>query len=47
VRTLIPSQIADWSPAPSPDGASIAFVCPQNLWYPSEGRLGVWIGALR
>lgn len=46
-QNLIPPQISCWSPAPSPNGANIAFIGPQNLWYPSEGYSGVWIEAIR
>ncbi len=47
VQNLILPQIATRDPAPTPNGANVAFVCPENLWYPSINRLGIWIGALR
>lgn len=46
-QNLILPQISDWDPAPSPNGADVAFVCNENLWYPSFNRLGIWIGSLR
>ena len=47
VQNLILPQIATRDPAPTPNGANVAFVCPENLWYPSINRLGIWIGTLR
>ncbi|MGH7738637.1 MAG: TolB family protein [bacterium] len=47
VQNLILPQISDWDPTPSPNGADVAFVCNENLWYPSYNRLGIWIGSLR
>ncbi|HVM32976.1 MAG TPA: WD40 repeat domain-containing protein [bacterium] len=47
VQSLILPQISDWAPTPSPDSANVAFVCTENLWYPSINRLGIWIGTLR
>ena len=47
VECLLLPQISDWDPAPTPNGANVAFVCGENLWYPSMNRLGIWIGTLR
>lgn len=47
VENLIPSQIASRSPVPSPDGAKVAFVSSQGLWYPSGNRTGIWVAVLR
>jgi hypothetical protein len=46
-QTLLLPQISDKCPAPTPNGANVAFVCTENLWYPSMNRLGIWIGTLR
>jgi Tol biopolymer transport system component len=47
VQSLLLPQISDWDPAATPNGANVAFVCGENLWYPSMNRLGIWIGTLR
>lgn len=46
VVNLIPAQISNHSPAISPDGAKLAFVASEGLWYPSFGHC-IWVALLR
>ncbi len=46
VLNLIPAQISDHAPAISPDGAKLAFVSSEGLWYPSLGQ-SLWVALLR
>jgi len=46
LETLISPQLSHRSPAASPDGAKIAFVASQGLWYPISGT-GVWVAMVR
>ncbi len=43
---LIPAQISNHAPAISTDGAKVAFVAGDGLWYPSSGQ-GLWVALLR
>jgi hypothetical protein len=45
-HSLIAPQLAHRSPAPSPDGAKVAFVASQGLWYPFQGT-GIWVAMVR
>lgn len=44
---LLPPQIATQAPAIASDGAKVAFVAGEGLWYPSFGKNGIWVAALR
>jgi len=44
---LLPPQIATQSPAVASDGVKVAFVAGEGLWYPSFGKNGIWVAALR
>ncbi|HTC20836.1 MAG TPA: hypothetical protein VK859_08310 [bacterium] len=46
VVNLIPAQISNRAPALSTDGAKIAFVSGDGLWYPSQNQ-GIWVAILR
>lgn len=47
VQDLIAPQVSHHSPALSPDGVKVAFAGRSGLWYPSSGRLGIWVAVLR
>jgi len=44
---LLPPQISTRSPAVASDGVKVAFVAGEGLWYPSFGKNGIWVAALR
>jgi Tol biopolymer transport system component len=46
VVNLIPAQLSNHAPALSTDGAKIAFVSGDGLWYPSLNQ-GIWVALLR
>jgi hypothetical protein len=46
VVNIIPAQISNHAPALSSDGAKLAFVSGEGLWYPSPNQ-GIWVALLR
>ena len=46
VVNLLPAQISNHAPALSTDGAKVAFVAGDGLWFPSRDQ-GLWVALLR